>query len=98
MGQAIVIHGDIARRPHSLSCPLHADYRVLDQSDQALVCRARQKSGSVTTKLPGPSNGPNQPTKAWLRCSASATKRSRHYATLDSRESLGAIARWVTLK
>ena len=32
------------------------------------------------TKIPGPSNGPNLPIKSWLQSSASATKRSRHYA------------------
>jgi transposase len=33
-----------------------------------------------TTKIPGPSNGPNLPTKSWLQLNASATKRSKHYA------------------
>ena len=33
-----------------------------------------------TTKIPGPSNGPNLPTKSWPQLSASAIKRSRHYA------------------
>jgi transposase len=33
-----------------------------------------------TTKIPGPSNGPNLPTKSWPELSASATKRSRQYA------------------
>jgi hypothetical protein len=32
------------------------------------------------TKIPGPSNGPNLPTKSWLQLDASATKRSKHYA------------------
>ena len=32
-----------------------------------------------TTKIPGPSNGPNLPAKSWLQLNASATKRSRHY-------------------
>jgi len=33
-----------------------------------------------TTKIPGRSNGQNRPTKSWPQWSASATKRSRHYA------------------
>jgi nucleotide-binding universal stress UspA family protein len=33
-----------------------------------------------TTKIPSPSNGPNPPTKFWLRLNASVTKRSKHYA------------------
>ena len=33
-----------------------------------------------TIKIPGPSNGPNLPTKSWLQFNASATKRRGHYA------------------
>jgi hypothetical protein len=36
--------------------------------------------GSPIAKIPGPSNGPNLPTKSWLQLNASATKRSKHYA------------------
>jgi hypothetical protein len=51
---------------------VHTSVRKLE-ADMAL-------SSIGTTKIPGPSNGPNLPTKSWPQLNASATKRSRLYA------------------
>ena len=94
----------VARPPTALSCPLHTDFGVMDQSGRALaslsspgsselqiVCEVSSYLRQATQSRyplvhrsaqpnPGPSNGPNLPTKSWLPLSASATKHSRHYA------------------
>ena len=72
-------HGSIRSSAGSLSSPESGSGAVFippsGNSKQISVL-----SSIGTTKIPGPSNGPNLPTKSWLQLNASATKHSKHYA------------------
>jgi hypothetical protein len=71
-------HGSIRSSAGSLSSPESRSSEVFTPppGDSRPIS---VPSSIGTTKIQGPSNGPNPPTKSWLRLNASATKQSRCY-------------------
>ena len=71
-------HGSIRSNAGSLNSPESSSDEVFTpRSGNSKPTSVHSSIGTI--KIPGHSNGPNLPTKSWLRLNAFATKPSRHH-------------------